>query len=64
MWHASPPDSHHFSILQRRRARLVRLDRLVKAKYKGLDAVRERDGDEAAIEEFFRRRRGERYMLS
>ncbi|CBN79212.1 conserved unknown protein [Ectocarpus siliculosus] len=44
---------------QRRRVRLVQLDRLVKAKYKGLDALRERDGDEAAIEEFFRRRRGE-----
>lgn len=33
----------------------------MKTRYKGLDAVREKDGDEAAIEEFFRRRRGERY---
>eukprot|EP00903_Cladosiphon_okamuranus_P006630 g6475.t1 len=45
---------------QRRRVRLVKLDRLRKPKYRGLDAVREKEGDEAAIEEFFRRRRGQK----
>ncbi|CAM9497129.1 unnamed protein product, partial [Laminaria digitata] len=43
---------------RRRRLRSVRLDRLVKAKYKGLDAVRDEVGEEAAVEEFYRRRRG------
>lgn len=58
MFSTTPPPAR--ASWQRRRLRLVRLDRLVKTKYKGLDAVRERDGEEAAIEEFFRRRRGER----
>lgn len=39
----------------------MRLDRLVKAKYKGLDSVRDQVGEEAAVEEFYRRRRGARY---
>lgn len=43
---------------RRRRLRSVRLDRLVKAKYKGLDSVRDQVGEEAAVEEFYRRRRG------
>eukprot|EP00904_Undaria_pinnatifida_P007019 jgi/Undpi1/3447/HiC_scaffold_16.g06819.m1 len=43
---------------RRRRLRAVRLDRLVKAKYKGLDAYRDQLGEEAAVEEFYRRRRG------
>lgn len=43
---------------KRRRVRSVRLDSLVKAKYKGLEDVRAREGDHAAMEEFIRRRRG------
>ncbi|CAM9253899.1 unnamed protein product [Sphacelaria rigidula] len=43
---------------RRRRVRSVRLDSLVKAKYKGLEDVRAREGDHAAMEEFIRRRRG------
>lgn len=46
---------------QRRRMRTVRLEKLVKPKYKGLDAVREAEGEAMAVEEFFRRRRGGRY---
>lgn len=45
--------------LQARRHRSVRLDRLVKAKYSGLEGVRERHGHDAAMEEFCLRRLGE-----
>ena len=45
---------------QRRRLRSVRLELLVKAKYKGLDSIRDQAGEEAAVEEFYRRRRGAR----
>jgi len=49
---------------QRRRMKTVRLENLVKPKYKGLDAVREAEGEAMAVEEFFRRRRGGRYYFT
>ena len=42
---------------QRRRMKTVRLNSLVKPKYRGLDDVREKQGEAVAVEEFFRRRR-------